>query len=120
MYIVASPKFAFASLEAICRFSSNSSNRRTIRIPFPPPPLAALIITGNPQSSATLQAISSLRIAPSEPGVTGSPAFFAVSRAFTLSPTREMVSGFGPIHTRPAFSTSAANSALSDKKPTPG
>ena len=59
-------------------FSAKSSFFQTIRIPFPPPPLAALMITGKPHFSATAIASFSLSIAPSLPGVIGKPAFKAV------------------------------------------
>ena len=40
--------------------------------------------------------------------------------ALTLSPIRRMVSGRGPMNTKPLFSTRSAKSAFSDRKPYPG
>ena len=55
--------------------------------------------------------------APSEPGTTGTPALIMACLALTLSPIRRMVSGRGPMNTKPLFSTRSAKSAFSDRKP---
>jgi hypothetical protein len=55
--------------------------------------------------------------APSEPGTQGTPAAFIASLALTLSPIRRMVSGRGPMNTKPLFSTRSPKSAFSDRKP---
>ncbi|KAG1291753.1 hypothetical protein G6F57_023778 [Rhizopus arrhizus] len=55
--------------------------------------------------------------APSEPGTTGTPASIMARLALTLSPIRRMVSGRGPMKTKPLFSTRSAKSAFSDKNP---
>ena len=57
---------------------------------------------------------------PSEPGTTGTPAFFMSSRAAALLPIMRMTSPDGPIHVMPFFSHSSANSAFSERKPYPG
>ena len=56
-------------------------------------------------------------MAPSVPGLTGTPASFASLRAVTLSPIWAMTSGEGPMKTRPAFSTAAAKAGFSERKP---
>ena len=48
------------------------------------------------------------------------PAASAVSRARILSPSRRIVSAFGPTYTSPHDSVASTNSALSDKNPYPG
>ncbi len=55
--------------------------------------------------------------APSEPGTTGTPAFFIASLADTLSPISRIESGRGPMKVKPLFSTRSAKSAFSDRKP---
>ena len=54
---------------------------------------------------------------PSTPGTTGTPAFCIAILALTLSPIIRMVSGRGPMKTKPLFSTRSAKSAFSDRKP---
>ena len=53
----------------------------------------------------------------SEPGITGSPAFFISARAWTLSPICLMTSGDGPRKTMPASSQARANAGFSARKP---
>ena len=65
-------------------------------------------------------ASSTEETAPSEPGMTGTPAAFMVSLALALSPSMAMDSGDGPMKVMPLSMQSCANSALSDKKPKPG
>ena len=59
---------------------------------------------------------SELRMS-SEPGITGSRAFFMSARAFTLSPICLITSGDGPRKTMPASSQARAKSAFSARKP---
>ena len=47
----------------------------------------------------------------------GIPALSAVALASSLFPMRAMVSGRGPMKTRPAFSQASANSGFSERKP---
>ena len=55
-------------------------------MPMPPPPAAALSITGNPTWAATARASSALPTGPSEPGSTGTPAAAIRRRASVFSP----------------------------------
>ena len=47
----------------------------------------------------------------------GTPALTAVARAVVLSPISSMVSGDGPIHTKPFSSTVSAKAAFSARNP---
>src|SRR4030088_2166021 len=67
-------------------------------------------------ASPTRLASPASSIRPSLPGTVGTPARAAMMRAVALSPMARMVSGFGPMKTRPAFSTISAKSAFSDRK----
>ena len=58
MYIPPFPKAAVASCTAESHKSLRFSAFQTARIPFPPPPAVALIMTGYPISSANLAAVS--------------------------------------------------------------
>ena len=68
------------------------------RMPRPPPPATALMITGSPRSFAILSAFSSLSTGPSLPGRIGTPAFFIARRARALSPSSRITFGDGPMN----------------------
>ncbi len=68
-------------------------------------------------SDATLRACSSLSSVPSDPGSTGTPAFFIARRARALSPIRRMTCGLGPMNLMWHASHTSARYALSDRKP---
>ena len=86
-------------------------------MPFPPPPIAALIMTGYPTDAATRPASASSVTGDSVPGTTGTPRCFAVRRAATLSPIARMADGGGPMKTRPAAAHASAKAAFSARKP---
>ena len=90
---------------------------RTTRMPRPPPPAVALMMTGYPISFAALTALSSLSIGPSLPGRMGTPAFFITRRARALSPIRRMTCGSGPMNLMWHASHTSARYALSDRNP---
>jgi len=113
---VPSPKEALASDMAAGTPSSSSFSVRTMRMPLPPPPIAALTIIGNPNSSANFLAAATSGTAP-EPGITGRPALMAMLRASVLDPNWAMVSAVGPMKTIPLSSHFRANSAFSERKP---
>jgi len=54
----------------------------TTLIPRPPPPIAALMIIGNPWSSTNSFADAKVETGPSLPGTTGTPAFKALPFLF--------------------------------------
>jgi hypothetical protein len=89
----------------------------TTRIPLPPPPAAAFIMTGNPIRSASATISLSLASGRSPPGTTGMPAATIVFRACILSPTSAIVRLVGPMKTTPASSQALANPAFSARKP---
>lgn len=62
--------------------------RRTTRMPRPPPPIAALSITGYPASAANALAASTPGTGSDVPGTTFTPASMARLRAAVLSPSR--------------------------------
>jgi len=94
MRLSATPSFpnaAPASLLACCNNFTNSPGSLTKRIPQPPPPAVALIITGKLISLATMIAPYVESKIPSLPGTVGTPAFFIVSRGVALSPITRIV-----------------------------
>src|SRR6266540_1514221 len=93
---------------------------RQIFMPRPPPPAAALRMTGKPTSSAIFSASSASASLPRAPGRSGSPAFSIASRAATLFPMSRIISGRGPMNLIPIRVTISANSAFSERKPYPG
>lgn len=70
----------------------------TTLIPLPPPPNAALMITGYPYFSTNDTASSTLPTGPGVPGTTGTLHLIARVRAETLSPSPSMTSGVGPMN----------------------
>ncbi len=95
--------------------------RGQIFMPRPPPPAAALRMTGKPISLGQLLAPRRpSRSTPRAPGRSGSPAFSMASRAATLLPMSRSISGRGPMKRSRSFSTISANSAFSERKPYPG
>ena len=100
---------------------SSDASVWTTRMPRPPPPPDALMMTGYPISLAMRKFSStSGPSGPSEPDTQGTPAAFMTLMAETLSPIRRMVSARGPTKMKPLFSTRSAKSAFSDRKPYPG
>ena len=93
-------------------FSSHAT-----RMPRPPPPAAALMITGKPIPRASSSAVSTSGITPSLPGTTGSPASFMVRRATALSPILRIISGVGPMKVKPHEAHTSAKCAFSDRNP---
>ncbi len=89
---------------------------RTMLMPLPPPPAAALISSGKPIVSAAARNASRSPVGVTE-GATGTPCARAKSRAEILSPISRIVSGSGPMKTRPACLTAAAKRAFSERKP---
>ena len=65
-------------------------------------------------------ASSRLLTNPSEPGTTGTPAFFIVALALDLFPISSIISLDGPINLIPISLHILAKELLSDKKPYPG
>ena len=89
-------------------------------MPLPPPPAAAFNITGYPIFSAISNASFNPFTLPSEPGITGTPAFFIISFALDLFPNNSIISDFGPINFIFDSSHIWANFEFSDKNPKPG
>ena len=88
-----------------------------IRIPRPPPPAVALMITGYLMAFANSFASSTVSIKPSEPGITGTPARFIVSFAVALSPIELIMSAEAPMNLIPCSEQIRENSAFSERKP---
>jgi len=87
-----------ASLRAIWKLRVNSSASRATRIPLPPPPADALMITGKPIFTAKGQCVPDIFHRPRVPGTTGTPFAIIVARAVALSPIVRICSGVGPIN----------------------
>ncbi len=114
------PKAARASRVADSNCSGISSIVCATLRPRPPPPWAAFIATGTPCCFAN-STISSAEVTGSaEPGAKGAPTLWAIWRAETLSPSKRIAAGGGPIQIKPASITICAKSAFSERNPYPG
>ena len=94
-----------------------SLSARTTFMPRPPPPAAALSMTGKPMSRASRSASSSEPMPPSEPGTVGMPSSFAARLAAILSPISRICSGRGPMKCTLCSPRISANRAFSARKP---
>ena len=89
----------------------------TTRMPRPPPPKAALMMSGKPISWATVSAWSGSVIGSSVPGRVGTLNLWASARAAVLSPMFSSRSGDGPMKVMPSRAQARANAAFSDRNP---
>ena len=94
-----------------------SSSVCAIRIPLPPPPAEALIITGKPSCDATCAASLASEMTPRDPGSVLTPASAAIRLLCILSPIARIALGGGPRKATPAASTASANGAFSERNP---
>ena len=97
-----------------------SSGLYATRIPFPPPPKAAFIITGYPILSAIIFPVLESYTSSFVPGITGTFACTIVFLAMDLLPMFRIISEEGPINLILHCSHSSANFAFSERNPTPG
>ena len=88
--------------------------------PRPPPPCAALIATGSPNSFAKARTSVLLATGSGVPATSGAPTCAAIFRAETLSPNAAIAAGGGPTQIKPASITACANLAFSERNPYPG
>ena len=88
-----------------------------MRMPLPPPPADALIITGNPMSAAMRAASASSSTTPRWPGTVDTLALAANRFDSILSPIARMASACGPMNTMFASASASANLGFSDRKP---
>jgi hypothetical protein len=86
-------------------------------MPLPPPPPAALSISGYPMRFAASRAAATSPGASAVPSTIGTPASRAIFRARVFSPRRRCTLAGGPTNVRPALVTASAKSAFSDRKP---
>ena len=89
-----------------------------MRMPRPPPPATALIMTAAPEPSEAKNAFAcSSVVASAVPSITGTPQRLANAFAATLSPNKSSASGDGP--TKIIFSSAQrrASNAFSLRKP---
>eukprot|EP00038_Savillea_parva_P008647 m.178296 g.178296 ORF g.178296 m.178296 type:complete len:304 (-) comp14517_c0_seq1:1-912(-) len=100
--------------------SLSSASLYAARIPLPPPPCTALIITGYPNLCAISTACSGLCTIVLSPGIWFTPASSATIREFFLSPMTVMACFFGPRNLIPLASSASEKSAFSDRNPYPG
>ena len=98
----------------------NSSEFRATRMPLPPPPALALIMTGNPILSASTAAALMSEITPSLPGTVGRPARLAWARAAALSPIRRIVSPGRSHENQPGLFDHVGKTGIFGKKPVAG
>ena len=112
-----SPKEDFASERARAKPSATSAALCAMRMPLPPPPAEALIMTGKPTCSAICCASFSSAMMPRWPGTVETLALAAAFFDSILSPMAAMALGLGPMNTIPAFASAVGNASRSDKKP---
>ena len=86
-------------------------------MPLPPPPPAALSITGKPIFWAKTFASSESTKGAALPGTTGTPALIMLVRAWVFSPIASIALAGGPMKVMPALSQARTNFAFSDRKP---
>ena len=90
----------------------------TTRMPRPPPPKAALMMSGKPICLRDLQRLVAIGHRLLGAGQGGHVRSFGASaRAAVLSPIISSNSGRGPTKVMPAFAQARANSAFSERKP---
>ncbi len=106
-----------ASASAMPKLVRSDLSSHATRMPRPPPPAAALMMTGKPICFASAPASSTLSSTPGLPGTSGSPACFMVWRATALSPILRIMSGVGPMNVKPLEAHTSAKCAFSDRKP---
>ncbi|CAB5006312.1 unannotated protein [freshwater metagenome] len=89
-------------------------------MPRPPPPNAALIAIGQPNSVP--KSVISFAVVTNSvvPGTMGAPPRSAALRLDTLSPISSIASGGGPMNATPIAVMARAKSGFSLKKPYPG
>ncbi len=104
----------------LAQASGISAADRATATAFPPPPEAALTTIGSPVSRAKAATGATSAAGPLIAGSRGAPARRATRRAESLSPSKPIAAGGGPIQVSPASSTAWANAALSDRNPYPG
>ena len=117
MYTSSEPNAASASCFASENAWENSSPSPATRIPFPPPPAAALMMTGKPIRSAIFSPSSTSSTGPGDPGTVGTVSFWARLRAAALSPIWRICSPLGPMKVMFEAFTMSANSAFSARNP---
>ena len=111
------PKALIASRWASSSLPTSSPSFSTTRMPRPPPPKLALMITGNPMRRASATTFFGSLIASSVPGTVGTFAASAIFFASVFSPKRSSSAGDGPTNVMPAASHARANSGRSLRKP---
>ena len=111
------PKALRASLLTSSNAGMTSSGISHRRMPRPPPPAAALRMTGKPKLMAFSSASCPSRRGSEQPGMTGTPHSMAICLAESLSPILPSTSLGGPMNVMPAASQARAKSAFSDRKP---
>ncbi len=89
----------------------------TTLIPRPPPPNAALIVTGQPSDSPKAMTSEGSAMGSFRPGTLATPARVAASRALILLPMVSMALAGGPMNVAPAAVTARANGAFSARNP---
>ncbi len=93
------------------------SGPETTFIPRPPPPKAALMATGQPNSSPKEITSAGSVTGSVRPGTPETPTASAAWREEILSPMTSIASGGGPMKVTPSAATCRAKSAFSEKKP---
>ena len=111
------PKAAWASVRACRKRLPNSSSWWTSRIPLPPPPALALIITGSPIARIASSPSASVWITALLPGISGMPARRTRSRALFLSPMSFIARAEGPMKPIRQLSQTSAKWMFSARKP---
>ncbi len=112
-----SAKLERASLLAARKPSRVSASLRAMRMPLPPPPAEALIITGYPKSRAMRMAASASGMMSRWPGTVETPAARASFFDSILSPIAAIARVSGPMNWMPARASASAKAAFSERNP---
>ena len=83
---------------------------------MPPPPEAALSMTGKPIFLAAADGFLG-RVAASRPGRSGTPAALILSRAAVFEPIARIALAGGPMNAMPARSHASGSAGFSLRKP---
>ena len=111
------PKAASASRCACSRPETRLASLCATRMPRPPPPAVALIITGKPILCAIAIASSCVFTGPAEPGTVGTPASMARALALALLPSASIDWLVGPMNSILQSRTTCAKWLFSERKP---
>ena len=117
-YTSGTPKACCASLRAVSHAGTSSSRLRTTRMPRPPPPAEALMISGKPMRPASDAAASGSPTMPLLPGTIGyAGGGHLPAGAVPFRPSAAASRGEGPMKVMCEASQTSAKLAFSERNP---